>query len=1190
MPPHSKAPSARKSGQVMPRTHVQVEVHVRLFARSAVYYPPISLSKGVTIMVMRGLFSRWLVSMGLVLAASLIFAAPQTDPSLFSGMVWRNIGPLRAGRVAAVTGAVGQPGVFYAGLPLGGVWKTTSAGVTWFPVFDSIKEVSSVGSIQVAPSDPNIIYVGMGDIITGGGINEGNGVYKSSDAGRTWQHMGLDDTKQIPAILVDPHDPNLVLVAAQGNIHTHTEERGVYRSTDGGKAWKKTLYVDNETGLQNIAWAYDHPEVVIAMTVRHYTAPVVTPAAGGGAAAGAAGVAGAPPAGRGRGAGAGGAAGPTGTAMYKSIDEGLTWKEVPVTLAAPPGGGAPPALSGRTCAAVAMNTNAQRVFLIGTFGLYRSDDGGSSWRQMAANDRRIANGQGNYTSGVYVDPKNPDIVYTLATSSYRSLDGGNTFDAFKGAPGGDDPQQMWIDPTDGKRMFLGVDQGATISLDGGQTWSSWYNQSTAQVYHISADNSFPYWVYATEQDSGAIGVRSRGNLGAIGPYDWYPTAGYEVGYILADPLDPKIVYSGGPSSGIVKITYPSGQWINVSPNIDTSESLRKVSSQPMAWSPQNPHELMVGFQYLMSTTDGGMHWKKLSPDLGYPKGQTPPPPAAAGAAARGAGGGGGRGGGPGGGSIESFSPSTVAAGTIWVGTNNGLIKLTKNHGLTWEDVTIPNLPNPTRADISAIDASHQDPATAYVSIDLHSTADFKPYFYRTHDYGKTWTAIVNGLLTDQPSGSFSRVIRADTKKAGLLFAGTESSVYVSFNDGDDWQSLMLNLPNTSYRDMVIKDNDLIVGTYGRGFWVLDDYSPLRQITPALASEPAHLFKPGDAIRVRRNVNGNTPFPPEVPHSPNPPLGAIVYYYLGAKPAGTIMLDIMDAAGKVVRHMSSAPIPPLTDPPPAVPDFWLEKPKPLPTDAGTNRINWNIRYDNPPAFSHNFAQVMGAMAGDTPASPEGPLALPGVYTLKLTVDGKPYAQTVTVKNDPRSPATAADLRAQHELQMKLYDGAKEAWDGYNQVAAMRAAVAEITRSNPPAEVGTAATAFDAKLAGAGGSAGGGGRRGGGGGGFPGAGGTPAPPNFVALNGTLLRQLDTLDFGDMAPNEPMNKAYVAGCTQLKTAVANWKTIVTQDLAAFNALLSKNSLKPIPAPAQALAVPMCSPPPPAAPAAQGRGRGGK
>ena len=1090
-----------------------------------------------------------------VLGLAIPPASSPIDPPMLNGLVWRNIGPFRAGRVAAVTGAVGQPGVFYMGLPLGGVWKTTSAGVTWYPVMDDVKEASSVGSIEVAPSDPNVIYVGMGDIVTGGGINEGNGVYKSTDAGKTWQHLGLDDTKQIPRILVDPRNPNLVLLAAQGNIHTHTEMRGVFRSIDGGKTWTKTLYVDNETGGQNINWAYDHPNVVFATTARHYTPP-------GGAGRG----------GAGGGAGGGGAPGaPTGTALYKSTDEGVTWKEVT--------GGGLPSLAGRTCVAVAQGTNAQRVYLIGGFGLYRSDDGGTTWRKMAADDRRIANGQGNYTSGVYVDPKNPDIVYTLATSSYRSLDGGNTFTGFKGAPGGDDPQQMWIDPTDGKRLFLGVDQGATISLDGGLTWSSWYNQATEQVYHISTDNQYPYWVYASQQDAGSIGTRSRGDLGAITPLDWSPNPGYEFGTVVADPLDPKIIYAGGPAAGIVKVMYPSGQWINVSPNIDTSLALRKVGNQPMIFSPTNPRELLVGFNHLMSTTDGAKTWRALGPDLGYPDSVTPPP--------RTTGGRGGRGGGagaPAGGSIESISPSSVTNGTIWVGTNNGLIKVTRDHGLHWKEVSIPNLPNPTRADISAIDASHQDSATAYVAIDYHTTGEYAPFFYRTHDYGKTWTKIVRGLPTDQPSGSYARVIRSDTKKPGLLFAGTESSFYVSFNDGDDWQPLMNGLPNTSYRDIQIHDNDLVVGTYGRSIYVLDDYSPLREMTSATAAEPAHLFKPGDAIRVRRNVNGDTPFPPEVPHAQNPPLGAIIYYSLAKKPAGDITLEISDAAGRVVRHMSSAPIPALNEPPPSVPNFWLEVPKPMPTEAGLNRINWNIRYDDPPAFSHSYE--INANPGETPASPEGPLALPGVYTLKLTADGKSYTQTVAVKNDPRSPATAVALRAQYDVLMKAYAGAKTAWDGYNQVAAMRAAIADLRRGNPPTDVATASAAFDTSLALTGGGGRGGRGGGGGGGGGRGGGGGPTVPNFAALNGAMVRIINTLEPADFAPNEPQMKAWVAACTDLRTAIASWKTLTTKSLSDFNAALTRNNVKTIAAPAAALVAPVCATAPPAVP---GPGRGG-
>lgn len=1048
---------------------------------------------------------------------------PAISPDLFGGLVWRNVGPFRAGRVAAVTGAIGEPGVFYAGLPLGGVWKTSNDGHTWYPIFDSIKEASSVGSIEVAPSDTNIIYVGMGDMITGGGINEGNGVYKSVDAGRTWQHLGLDATKQIPSIIVDPHNPDIVMIAAQGNVHAKTDIRGVYRSTDGGKTWAKTLYVDDVTGIQKLARAYDRPNVILATTVRHYSAPGVQ-----------------------------GVSTPRpveGTALYKSTDEGLTWTKLT--------GGGLPELSGRTSVAIAMNTNAQRMYLIQNSGLYRSDDGGTTWRQMDAADHRIANGQGGYNCGVYVDPKNPDIVYTVSTSSYKSTDGGNTFTGFKGAPGGDDPQQMWIDPTDGQRMFFGEDQGATVSLDGGRTWSPWYNQSTEQVYHLSTDNSAPYWIYATQQDAGAVRTRSRGNLGEITALDWSPVPGWEWGTIVADPLNPKIVYASG--SGIVKITYPSEQWINVSPAADPDADIRTTSSQPVIFSPLNQHELLAGFQYVASTTNGGVTWKRISPDLTYPKGKVPPAKGATAsttdAATRVA---------PNRSAIESISPSSVAAGTIWVGTNNGLIKVTKDHGATWQDVSIPNLPNATRADISTIDASHQDAATAYVAIDYHTSGDYTPYFYRTHDYGKTWTRITSGMRTDQPSGSFARVIRSDPAKSGLLFAGTESSVYVSFDDGDNWQSLMLNLPNTSYRDITFHGNDLVVGTYGRGIWILDDYAVLRQITPALASQPAHLFKPDETIRYRRNVNADTPFPPEVPHALNAPDGVIIYYSLASKPSSPISIDVLDASGALVRHMSSvaeAAVKEAAEPP--EPNFWIAPPSSLPTDVGTNRTNWDLRYDAPPAFTHSYE--INANPGLTPASPEGPLAMPGVYTIKLTVDGKSYTQTVTVRNDPRSPATLADVRAQHDLLMKIYNGSKESWDGFNQVAAMHAAVASLTSANQAAEVVAAAKAFDAKLDSVGGSTAPGRR-----GGF--RGGQPAAPTFERVNGSMAREITALDNGDMAPTSATLRGYAVDCTQLKTVISNWQTVNTKDLVSLNAILARNHVAPIHAASPRLAIPAC------------------
>jgi hypothetical protein len=507
-----------------------------------------------------------------------------------------------------------------------------------------------------------------------------------------------------------------------------------------------------------------------------------------------------------------------------------------------------------------------------------------------------------------------------------------------------------------------------------------------------------------------------------------------------------------------------------------------------------------------------------------------------------------------GGAIESISVSSVNGNVLWAGTSNGLIKLSKDHGENRDDVSILTLPNGARSDISAIDASHQDAGTAYVAVDCHNAGDYKPYFYRTTDFGANWTLIVNGLPASEPSGSFARVIRADTRRRGLVFAGTESSVYVSFDNGDHWQSLALNLPNTSYRDMVVKGNDLVVGTYGRGFWILDDLSPLRQITPSSQTEVAHLYKPADGIRVRRNVNGDTPFPPEIPHAENPPDGAILYYYLGSHPTATITLDIHDSHGNLVRHMSSAPAPALSEPPPPVPDFWVEKPEPLPTAAGLNRTSWNLRYDSPNAFNHSYE--INANPGHTPPSPEGPLVLPGVYRVTLTVDGKSYEQNITVKNDPRSPASSGDLREQYALQMKLYHCAQESWACYKEVSTVRSQVAIILESDPTPDLETAATALDEKLAAVGGSAG----FGRGFGGFPGAGGPPPKPSFARINSAADREINTLDSGDMAPNEFLRKACESVCSDMEQAVKSWEAVKSKDLPAFNAVLTKNHMKPI------------------------------
>ena len=1051
-----------------------------------------------------------------VAAAIALTAATPIRPDLLSGLVWRNIGPFRGGRVSSITGVIGEPGTYYAGYPAAGVWKTTSAGMTWYPVFDDIKEVSSVGSVEVAPSNGNIIYVGTGDQVTGGTINEGNGVWKSVDAGKTWKHMGLDATKQIPSIIVDPRDQDVVLIAAQGDAHAKSTTRGVFRSTDGGTTWTRTLFVADTIGVQKLAIAYDRPDVVFATTMRHYSAPLppflAPPNAAGG--------------------GRGGPSLPTGTDVFKSIDAGVTWKEVT-------GGGLPRLPSSRTSIAVAPNTNAQRVFVVGNNGLFRSDNGGDNWRQVAADDSRIRNGQGGYNCGLFVDPKNPDVVYVFNTATYKSTDGGNTFTGLKGAPGGDDPQAHWIDPTNPQRIALGYDQGAIVSLDGGTTWSSWYNQSTEQVYHISTDNAFPYWVYATQQDAGAIRTRSRGNFGAVTMFDWNSVNGWEWGTIIPDPLNPNTVFASG--AGIVKISYPSEQWINVSPANDPALRGRSTSSAPLIFAPWNPRELLAGLQYVMSTIDGGQHWTKLSPDLGYAKGVKPPPdsvPPAPGSPPLGA--------------IETLVASAVgmgpAKGTMWVGTNNGLVKVSKDRGTTWTDVSIPDIPMPARALVEGLDVSPTVAGEAYVAVSYVRGGEFGAHVYRTRDFGANWTKITSGLRANEPV----RVVRADPKRAGLLYAGTESAMYVSFNDGDRWESLQLNLPNTSYRAIDFRDNDILVGTYGRGIWVLDGGAVLRQMTPAVEREverdAVYLFTPDPTVRVRRNVNADTPLPPEMPHAVNPPDGMIIFYALASRPAGDVTIDVLDSAGTLVRHLSSVAPPPVTEAArPPHPNFWVAPPFAIPTAAGLNRTNWDLHYDPPPAFSHSFE--INANPGLTPASPQGALAPPGTYTIRLTVDGKAYTAKAAVTNDPRSPARPAEVAAQAVLLVKVQSGIKAAWEGSQQVAAMRRALLTSMPSDTTSDDARALRALRAKID------------------SVGIGSAAAPVAFQQIHGRLISQLVTQENGDHAPTAAMLAGYVSACRNLTRAAAAWQAVNTNDLPTLIA----RGIKNVPA-ARGVTAPKC------------------
>jgi photosystem II stability/assembly factor-like uncharacterized protein len=1083
-----------------------------------------------------------------VMPNTVVAVSDGPNADLFAGLRWRNIGPFHGGRVSAVTGAIGQPGTFYLGAPAGGVWKTTNAGVSWFPIFDQFTNVDSIGAIQVAPSDPNIVYVGTGDSVIG---SSGDGMYKSTDAGKTWTHIGLEETTKINKMVVDPKDPNIVVASTQGDAKHNG--RGIYRTIDGGKTWENTLRPENANGTRDVEYAYDMPNVIFA----------TSQGAGGGFG----------------GFGGGAPQGPNGTALYKSTDEGKTWTKV-TTL---------PQYNGRISVAIAMHTNGQRVYVIGTplqgaSGLSRSDDGGATWQHMAGDETRISNGQGNYSSGVWVDVQNPDTIYTIATTIYRSTDGGKTFSAFKGAPGGEDPHVAWFDPTDNKRIFFGFDQGPAVTLDGGETWSGYYQIPIAQIYHIATDSQYPYWVMGSQQDTGAIMTRSRSDQGQITEIDWYPLPSSEFGTVVPDPLKPTTVYGvgygNGQGNGLIKIDLATGQWGNVAPNFGTDRNL--YSEVRDFWkrfdTAFDPKALYVGYNCIVVTRDGAQTWKAFSPDLTAPKGQpmapcgvaptpTPTPSSSPGTplpfSVRF--------------SITDFSISTVKPGVVWSGSNSGQIYNTMDGGKTWNNVTNFTDLSPN-AGFVTVEAGHSDVNTAYVLANINpprgapAPSTEEHYIYRTHDGGKTWTRIVNGLPTDERTGSQVHVVREDPKQKGLLFAGTETTVYVSFDDGDHWQSLQLNLPSTSIRDLVVHSDhnmsDLVIGTYGRGFWVLDDMSPLREIAAKgqqIASAPAYLFKPGDAIRARANANWDQPMNLEMPHAPNPPYGAFIYYHLSKKPSGEIKLQIFDSANKLIRTITSTQPPMYSRPP--YPDYWLmpASERALSTEIGTNRINWDLRYDDPPGFNPDINNQMNSSPGSVTPAPHGPLALPGTYTLKLTVDGQTYSQPLVVRNDPRvgeSPSMMAALRAQDKLAMATVQGMKDSYAANNEVAAVRAELAAMPRNSLPADVATAATALDTKLATFGGPQRGG-RGFGGGGGF----GAPlrAPGSllsFIGINGLFNTILGPLSQNgiDMAPTKAAVDTLESACSEFSATANGWKKMLATDLVDFNSLLTKNNLAPL------------------------------
>jgi photosystem II stability/assembly factor-like uncharacterized protein len=923
------------------------------------------------------------VGVGLLISAACgtgSAAQAQMSPKLLEGMQWRSVGPFIGGRVNAVSGATGQPAIAYMGTDDGGVWKTDNAGTTWLPVTDAVPEIRGITALAVAPSQAGTVYAGTGSIF---GSEYSSGIWKSTDAGAHWQSAGLQNAGGITALLVDPHDPALLLAATRGIAHREGGARGAFRSADGGKTWHSVLAAEPKSGATGIAWALDNPRVMFATVAETYRAP-----------------------------GASGAARrhPGPTSLYRSSDEGLTWSRV--------SGRNQPDVIGEI--AVADHTHSQRLYLLSRSGLYRSDDGGASW---SVGTKTI------YTSSkqVLVDPGNPDVVYTMGTAVYRSTDGGHTLVAFKGAPGGDDPNQWWIDPGNPDHIVYGGDQGASISLDGGRTWSLWYNQATAEVYKVDTDNQYPYWIYASKQDSGAIAVASRGPFGEInGFFDWFQLPGWETGFVTPDPSDPNRIFMNSDLGFLSRVDRKTWQAQIIDPGMGsittTSDTaFRRAVSAPIVFSPQNGQELYFGTQNVWESQDGGTRWRNISPDLTAHPGKAPEPPPE---------------GIHHGDALTSLSPSTAHAGVIWTGSNNGVVYLTRDGGQHWQDVTPPGLS--PYSDVN-IQASHFNPAESYASVDNSHAGDSAPHLYRTRDYGESWQSIIAGLPTGEPTGNFVQVVREDPLKQGLLFAGTETSVYVSFDDGDHWQSLRLNLPTTSYRDLKIHDHDLIAGTYGRAIWILDDITPLEQMRAEIADQPAHLFGPETAVRVRFDVNQNTPFPPEVPHARNPPEGAIIDYYL-ARPATAVQLQILDSGGNLVRSYSSAPIPPLDQPLPPVQSLWLRPRLPLPATAGAHRVTWDLRYPTPPAIRFSYGDTMGAVPEDTPFTPEGPLALPGNYTVKLIVDGSSFPEPLLVKEDPRvgdSPEVMDGMQKQLALAQNVVAVLAASKAAYEQGKALEA---------------------------------------------------------------------------------------------------------------------------------------------------------
>ena len=911
------------------------------------------------------------------------FAARAEDT--FRELRWRSVGPYRGGRTKAAAGVPGKPGLFYVGAVNGGVWRTDDYGRTWTPIFDG-QPIGSIGAIAVAPANPDVIYVGSGEGLQRPDLSTGDGVYKSTDGGKTWRHLGLRDAQQIPQIAVDPRDPDRLFVAVLGHPYGPSEERGVFRSVDGGATFQKVLYRDPDTGAADVLLDPSDPGTVFAALWESREGPWEN----------------------------GHFEGP-GSGLYKSTDGGSTWRRLAQGLPDFEHGGL-----GRIGIGIAPSS-PRRLFVTVAAktggGLFRSDDAGESWSRVT-DDERVAERADDFAE-VKVHPRNPDVVFTASVVVWKSTDGGKTFTALRGAPGGDDYHRIWIDPVNPDVMLLAGDQGAIVTVNGGSTWSSWYNQPTAQMFHVTADDAFPYRLCGGQQESGSACVSSRGSDGEITLREWHPAGFEEYGYGAPDPLDPDVVYGGKVS----RYDRRSGQTHDVSPVASPRPDYRTIRTQPLVFAPKDRRALYFASNTLWKTRDGGQSWTRSSPDLTRKTWEVPPNVGKyrgteeAKPVQRGV--------------IYAVAPSPVDGAVIWVGSDDGLLHVTRDGGKSWRDVTPPDL-RPW-AKVSILEAGHYDARTAYAAINTLRLDDLRPHIYRTHDGGKSWQPIVNGL----PDGGIVNVVREDPARKGLLYCGTEQTVYVSFDDGDRWEPLRLNMPATSIRDLIVKDKDLAVATHGRGFWILDDVSPLRQF-PAFLAARAALLRPAPALRVRFDTNTDTPLPPDEPAGKNPPDGAVLDYWLAQPAPGPVVLEILDASGRVVRRWSSAdPVEPPRDEG-NVPRWWVRPQRVPSADAGLHRFVWDLHWPAPAALEPSYP--IAAVPHDTPREPRGPWALPGAYTVRLTVEGASFTQPLDLGMDPRVKTPPAGLRRQFDLSFGLAQAMQQDYEALTELRAMRANLA------------------------------------------------------------------------------------------------------------------------------------------------------